>query len=222
MNLLAIISIFVTIGGLFIAYRTFLSQEGGILVTITNLPFKKHIGDLTFEENIPDINLKIVNVSSFPVTVEKVYITLGNPEEPELYISRNLLKSWEHKDITLDPEYNVLHLNIIKEPLVIESSHAKYISLVDNLIKNNFCSESEHFCLLIKHIRVVDSIGTEWTISDSDQLRIQEYTYSFQTWKNIQNGIEQFIKTIRRFDSDSSDQELRDIAVRKIKKDLDI
>ena len=220
--MLSIISIFVAIGGLIIAYRTFLSQKGGILVKITNFPLKKHIGDLNFEENIPDIKLKLVNVSDFPVTVEKIYLTLGSPEEPKLYTSRNLLKSWEHKYITLEPEFNQLHLNIIKEPLVIESSHAKYISLVDNLIKDNFCSENEHFCLVIKHIRVVDSIGTEWTVSDSDELKIQEYTYSFQTWKNIQDIINMHIESIRIWDTDSSDKEVRDRAVQEIKKELDI
>lgn len=222
MNVISIISIFLAIGGLFIAYRTFLSQEGGILVEIKNLPLKKYIGDLTFEENIPNVKLKIVNVSSFPVTVEKVYITLACPEEAKLYTSRNFLKSWEHKHITLDPEYNQLHLNIIEEPLVLESSHAKYISLVDNLIKDNFCSKNERFCLVIKHIRVIDSIGTEWTVPSSDELKIQEYTYSFQTWKNIQDILNKNIEYIRSFDKESSDEEVKDRAVNQIKKELDI
>lgn len=222
LSVISIISIIVAVGGLFVAYKTFLSQKGEVILQVTNLPFKKHIGDLTFEENIPEINLKIINTSGFPITIENVYLTLGNPESPEIYSSKHFLKSWEHKYITFNPEFKELDLNIIKNPIKIESSHAKYISLVDDLIRDNFCSKYEHFCLVIKNIRVIDSIGQKWVLSSSDELRLQEYTYSFQTWKNIQEAINTGIQTIRLYDNDSSDKEVKDKVVKELKQALDI
>ncbi len=201
--MVGIISFFLSLVAAFIAYRTYKHQQGEVLLRFLNLPHKKSIKDDVFEENFENIKLKITNASNFPISIDSVYCVLSNPDYKNIFdcqlnesFTRKLSNVFS-KNILLETGLNELHVNLISNPIVIESSKSITVSLTPNLIGENlsykFIEDGKDFFLLIKNIYIKNETGKKWEISSSDALIIQEFTASLYYWKISRDLIESMI-----------------------------